>query len=73
MKIEIKRIGNSKGLILPSELMQRLGLKQGEELMSRNWRTADSRRCRTTRLREDDGDRREIIDEYRDALAALAK
>ena len=32
MKIEIKKIGNSDGLILPKELMQRLDLKRGQEL-----------------------------------------
>ena len=32
MKIEIKKIGNSDGLLLPKELMQRLDLKRGQEL-----------------------------------------
>ena len=32
MKIRIKKIGNSDGLILPNELMQRLGLKRGQQL-----------------------------------------
>ena len=32
MKIEIKRIGNSEGLILPRELMRRLQLKHGQQL-----------------------------------------
>src|SRR2546430_774053 len=32
MKIEIKKIGNSEGLILPKELMQRLDLKRGQQL-----------------------------------------
>ena len=32
MKIEIKKIGNSTGLILPKELLTRLGLKQGDSL-----------------------------------------
>ena len=32
MKIEIKKIGNSDGLILPRELMQRLDLKRGQQL-----------------------------------------
>jgi len=32
MKVEIKKIGNSDGLILPKELMQRLDLKRGQEL-----------------------------------------
>jgi putative addiction module antidote len=32
MKIEIKRIGNSAGLILPKELLAKLQLKQGDWL-----------------------------------------
>src|ERR1700704_618929 len=32
VKIEIKKIGNSDGLLLPRELMQRLDLKRGQEL-----------------------------------------
>ena len=32
MKIEIKRIGNSTGLILPKELLAKLQLKQGDVL-----------------------------------------
>ena len=33
MKLEIKKIGNSTGLILPRELLARLGLEQGDEVM----------------------------------------
>ena len=36
MKIEIKKIGNSDGLILPRELLQRLDLKQGEQVHIRS-------------------------------------
>jgi len=32
MKIEVKKIGNSTGLILPKELLARLQLKQGDFL-----------------------------------------
>lgn len=32
MKIELRKIGNSTGLILPKELMNRLNLGQGEWL-----------------------------------------
>jgi len=32
MKIEVKKIGNSTGVILPKELLTRLGLKQGDTL-----------------------------------------
>ncbi|MFN0219705.1 MAG: AbrB/MazE/SpoVT family DNA-binding domain-containing protein [Hyphomicrobium sp.] len=33
MKLEIKKIGNSTGLILPKELLTRLGLQQGDEVI----------------------------------------
>ncbi len=33
MKLEIKKIGNSTGLILPKELLARLGLQQGDQLV----------------------------------------
>lgn len=33
MKLEIKKIGNSTGLILPKELLARHGLEQGDEMM----------------------------------------
>jgi putative addiction module antidote len=32
MKIEIKKIGNSTGLILPKELLAKLQLKQGDSV-----------------------------------------
>lgn len=33
MRLKIKKIGNSTGLILPKELLQRLGLEQGDEVI----------------------------------------
>jgi putative addiction module antidote len=32
MKLELKRIGNSTGLILPKDLLARLGLQQGDSV-----------------------------------------
>jgi putative addiction module antidote len=74
MKIEIKRIGNSDGLILPRELMQRLDLKRGQqlhivELAGGGFQVLpyDPDFEKTMNLAG------EIMDEYRDTLAALAK
>ncbi len=74
MKIEIKKIGNSEGLILPRELMQRLGLKRGQalhitELPGGGFQALpyDPDFEKTMEIVD------EIIDEYRDTLAALAK
>ena len=74
MKIEIKRIGNSEGFILPRELMQRLGLKRGQELHITELPGGgfqalpyDPEFAKTMEIVD------EIIDEYRDTLAELAK
>ena len=74
MKIEIKKIGNSDGLLLPRELMQRLDLKRGQqlhivELSSGGFQALpyDPDFERTMEIAD------ELMDEYRDTLAALAK
>ena len=74
MKIEIKKIGNSEGLILPKELMQRLDLKRGQqlhivELAGGGFQVLpyDPDFAKTMEIAD------EIMDEYRDTLAALAK
>lgn len=74
MKIEIKKIGNSDGLILPRELMQRLDLKRGQQLHVSELPGGglqllpyDPDFEKTVRIAE------EIMDEYRDTLAVLAK
>ena len=74
MKIEIKKIGNSDGLLLPRELMQRLDLKRGQqlhvvELPGGGFQLSpyDPDYERTMEIAD------EIMDKYRDTLAALAK
>ncbi len=74
MRIEIKKIGNSDGLILPRELMQRLDLKRGQflhviELAGGGFQAIpyDPDFEKTMEVAD------EIMDEYRDTLAALAK
>jgi antitoxin MazE len=74
MKIEIKKIGNSEGLILPRELMQRLDLKRGQqlhitELAGGGFQALpyDPEFEKTMQIAD------EIMDEYRDTLATLAK
>jgi len=74
MKIEIKKIGNSTGLILPKELMKRLDLKRGQqlhivELAGGGFQVLpyDPEFERTMEVVDD------VIDEYRDTLAQLAK
>jgi putative addiction module antidote len=74
MKLEIKRIGNSTGLILPKELLARLNLAQGE------WVYVTELPDGGVRLTPYDPDFEEVMrlsddvmDEYRDTLRALAK
>jgi putative addiction module antidote len=74
MKIEIKKIGNSEGLILPKELMQRLDLKRGQmlhvtELAGGGLQLLpyDPDFEKTIEIAD------EVMDEYRDTLAVLAK
>jgi putative addiction module antidote len=74
MKIEIRKIGNSDGLILPRELMQRLDLKRGQQLHVTELAGGGFQALpydpdfeKTMEIAE------EIMDECRDALTALAK
>ena len=74
MKIEIKKIGNSDGLLLPRELMQRLDLKRGQELHITELAGGGFQAMpydpdfeRTMKIAD------EIMDKYRDTLATLAK
>jgi antitoxin MazE len=74
VKLEIKRIGNSDGLILPRELMQRLDLKRGQqlhvtELAGGGLQLLPYNPDFEKTLETVD----EIMDEYRDTLAALAR
>ncbi len=74
MKLEIKKIGNSTGLILPKELLARLGLKQGDELSI----TEGPDRTITLSPYTDDDEEtmriaREVMKNYKNTLKALAK
>lgn len=74
MKIEIKKIGNSDGLLLPKELMQRLDLKRGQELHITELPGGGFQALpydpdfeRTMAIADD------VMEKYKDTLAALAK
>ena len=73
MKLEIKKIGNSTGLILPKELLARLGLQQGDEVV-----VTEGPDGFTVSRAEDDLERgmeiaRKAMKTYRSALKELAK
>jgi putative addiction module antidote len=74
MKLEIKKIGNSTGVILPKELLTQLNLKQGQ------WVYVTELPDGGVRLTPYDPDFEkvmtivdELMVEYRDTLKALAK
>ncbi len=74
MKLEIKKIGNSTGLILPKELLVKLALKPGDEVHV----TPDGAGGLRLSPYDPDFERSmalvdEIMDEYRDTLRELAK
>jgi putative addiction module antidote len=74
MKLEVKKIGNSTGLILPKELLARLRLGQGD------WVYVTELSDRSLKIAPYDPDHekamevaREVMKEYRDTFKALAK
>jgi antitoxin component of MazEF toxin-antitoxin module len=74
MRIEIKKIGNSEGFILPRELMQRLDLKRGQfmhivELPGGGFQAVPYDPAFEATMKIAD----EIVAEYKDTFAALAK
>jgi putative addiction module antidote len=74
MKLEVKKIGNSTGLILPKELVAKLGLAPGATLHV----VPDGAGGLRLTPYDPDFERSmamvdEIMDEYRDTLRELAK
>jgi putative addiction module antidote len=74
MKLEIKKIGNSTGLILPKELLARLGLSQGDSVVVSE---GPDRSLTLSPYDPDDEETmriaREAIRNYKNVLKALAK
>ncbi len=72
--LQIRKIGNSVGLILPKELLARLNLKEGDKFYpieqpdgSLRLSPFDPKHARTMEIA------RQVMHEYRDTFAALAK
>lgn len=74
MKLQIKKIGNSTGLILPKELLARLNLEQGDEVIVSE---GPDGTFTVSPYSDDDAETmnlaREVMKEYRNTLKALAK
>jgi putative addiction module antidote len=73
MKLEIKKIGNSTGLILPKELLARLGLQQGDEVVVTEAPDGFKVSKPAADLERGMEIARKAMRTYRDALAELAK
>lgn len=74
MKLEIRKIGNSTGIILPKDLVARLGLKQGDSVFV----TEGPDKTLTVAAHDPHHDEvmrigRELFSEYRETFKALAK
>ena len=74
MKLEIKKIGNSTGLILPKELLSRLGLNQGDHVFV----TEGPDKTLSVTPYDPHHEKvmeigREVFREYRETFKALAK
>lgn len=72
--LQIRKIGNSVGLILPKDLLARLQLKEGDKLYvvgqadgGLKLTPFDPKHAETMRIA------REVMSEYRDTFQALAK
>ena len=73
--LQIRKIGNSVGVILPKELLARLNLKEGRtsSIRSSSRMAACGFRRSIPSMRADDGNRPRDHARYRDTFAALAK
>jgi putative addiction module antidote len=74
MKLEVKKIGNSTGLILPKELLAQLNLAQGDWLYATKMPDGSVRLAAYDPHHEEVMEiAREVMKEYRDTFKALAK
>lgn len=73
MKLELKKIGNSTGLILPKDLLARLGVGVGDGLYAKV--TDDGLSLVVVDRDHDEAMRiaREVMDEYKDTFRELAQ
>ena len=74
MKLEIKKIGNSTGVILPKELLARLDLAQGDSVYVTQLAERGIKLVPYDPLHEKAMEiSREAMKEYKDTFKALAK
>ena len=73
MRLEIKKIGNSTGLILPKELLARLRLEQGDSVLVSEGPDGFTVSKHNPEFERGLEIARAGMKKYRNALAALAK
>ncbi|TDH38947.1 AbrB/MazE/SpoVT family DNA-binding domain-containing protein [Pseudohoeflea suaedae] len=73
MNTTIRKIGNSEGIIIPKEILQRLGLKAGDEVELREGSRGIELVVRPADLSEQLQAARKGMQKYRNALRELAK
>ena len=73
MNTTIRKIGNSEGIIIPKEILQRLGLKAGDEVELRVGSRGIELVARPADLSEQLQAARKGMQKYRNALRELAK
>jgi putative addiction module antidote len=73
MKLELKRIGNSTGLILPKELLARFGLAQGDTVFVTEGPDGLSISKRDETFEKGMEIAREVMREYEETFKELAK
>jgi putative addiction module antidote len=73
MNTVVRKIGNSEGVILPRELLERVGFSAGDKLQA--IATEDGIRLvkSTDEFQEELAHARAFMEKYRDALSKLAK
>ena len=73
MKLEIKKIGNSTGIILPKELLARLGLQQGDSVVVSETQDGFAVHKGDETFEQGMEIARKALKTYRNALKLLAK
>ena len=74
MNVTMRKIGNSEGVILPKEVLERLNVKAGDELEVKETSERPYPRSRwTTVFERQMKAAREVMDKYKVALQKLAE
>ncbi len=72
-KLKVRRIGNSLGVILPKEVLEQLGAKEGDELVLTRAQDAWLMARRDEKFHRTMKHAEEFINKYRNTLRELAK